>query len=194
MSSANNIVCFAASAGGLEPLMDVLSGLPADFPAPIVVVQHLAPKRPSFMAAILNRCTKLKVSQAVEGDVLEPGHVYLAPPNKHLLINADGRLGLSESATVHFVRPCADVMFESIAQSFTGKTVAVVLSGSGKDGADGVRAIKEKGGQIIVQDELSSKYSGMPHAAIETGDVDYILPAAKIAEKLISLMKSDELV
>jgi two-component system chemotaxis response regulator CheB len=191
-NAAFDVVALAASAGGLKALSHVLSALPPDFPAAVVVVQHLDPRHRSLMADILSRRTPLKVKQAEEGDVLNPATIYIAPPNRHLLVNPDGTLSLSQSELVHFVRPSADLLFESVAASYKDRTIAVVLTGTGSDGAMGVQGIKKMGGTVIVQDEKTSEFFGMPAAAIQTGNADFILPLDEIASALVTLvMKGD---
>ncbi|MDB9476386.1 chemotaxis protein CheB [Dolichospermum circinale] len=186
-----DIVAVAASAGGLTALIEVLTDLPTDFKAAIVIVQHLDPRHPSLMAEILSRRTVLKVIQAKEGDKLTPGTVYIAPPNNHLLINGDGKVSLSQSEMVHFLRPSADLLFESVAASYQERAIAVVLSGTGTDGAMGVEAIKKTGGTVIVEDPKTAEFPGMPAAAIKTGNVDFILPLAEISLALRTLIMSD---
>jgi two-component system chemotaxis response regulator CheB len=186
--AAFEIVALAASAGGLAALSKVLSALPADFPAGVVVVQHLDPRHRSLMAEIINRRTSLPVKQAAEGDQLTPGHVYIAPPDHHLLVNSDSSFSLTRTELVHFVRPSADLLFESVAASYKQRAIAVVLTGSGRDGAMGIRAIKKMGGTVIVQNEKTSEFFGMPGAAIQTGDADFILPLEEIAPALIRLV------
>ncbi len=171
-------------------LIEVLSNLPINFRVPIVVVQHLDPRHPSLMAEILSRRTPLKVIQAKQGDKLIPGVVYIAPPNNHLLVNSDGTASLSQSEMVHFLRPSADLLFESVAASYKERTIAVVLTGTGSDGAMGVEAIKKMGGTVIVQDDKSAEFAGMPSSAIKTGDVDFVLPLAEISSALITLVMS----
>ena len=120
------------------------------------------------------------------------GRVFIAPPNRHLLVNSDATISLSQSELVHFVRPSADLLFESVAASYKDRAIAVVLTGSGSDGSMGVRAIKKMGGTVIVQDEKTSEFFGMPGAAIQTGSVDFILPLAEISPALVTLvMKGD---
>jgi two-component system, chemotaxis family, protein-glutamate methylesterase/glutaminase len=182
------VVAVATSAGGLQALSKLLSGLPAEFPAAIAIVLHLDPRRRSMMARILDRQTSLTVKEAEEGDRLRPGMVYTAPPNHHLLVNPDGRLSLSESAVVHFVRPSADTLFESLAASYQDRAIAVVLTGAGIDGSQGLRAIKKMGGTIIVQDQLTSDVFGMPAAAIATGTADFVLPLGEIPAALMTLV------
>ncbi len=183
-----DIVMFAASAGGLAALSEVLSGLPADFPVPMVVVQHLDPRHRSLMAEILHRRTKLNVVEATDGAKLEPSTVYIAPPDEHLLVTADGGLNLSHSELVHFVRPSADLLFESGAGAFPGRAIGVVLTGSGSDANMGVRAIEQTGGTVIVEDPRSAEFSGMPQAAIDTGGVDFVLKLEEIAPALAALV------
>lgn len=185
---AFDLIAFAASAGGLNALSHVLSLLPANFPAPIVIVHHLDPRHRSLIAEILSRRTKLRVQEAREGDHLRAHTVFVAPPDYHLLVNPDGTLSLSHSELVHFLRPSADLLFESVAASFKERAIAVVLSGTGADGAMGLRAIKKMGGTIIAQDEATAEFFGMPSAAIKTKMVDFILPLDQIAEALVTLV------
>src|SRR5918996_3336491 len=140
------------------------------------------------MADILSRRTPLQVKQAEEGDRLCAAMVYIAPPNRHLLVNPDGTLSLSQSELVHFVRPSADLLFESVAASFKDRAIAVVLSGTGSDGSMGVKAIKKMGGTVIVQDEKSAEFFGMPGAAMATGSVDFVLPLEEIPSALVTLV------
>src|SRR5213075_1072588 len=146
----------------------------------------------SLMADILDRRTAMQVKQAFDGEHLETGTVYVAPPDRHLLLNADGTLSLSQSELVHFVRPSADLLFESAAASFRERAIAVVLSGSGQDGAMGVKAIKKMGGTVIVQDAKNAEFTGMPEAAQATGIADFVLPLDDIAPALTQLCAAIE--
>ncbi|MEH2206476.1 MAG: chemotaxis protein CheB [Nostoc sp.] len=190
-NAAFDIVAIAASAGGLTAIVKVLSTLPAEFPAAIAIVQHLAPGHPSFMAEILSRRTNITVKQAEEGDCITPGTAYVAPPDRHLLVNGDGTLSLSQSELVHFLRPSADLLFESVAATYKDRAIAVVLTGTGSDGAMGVEAIKKMGGTVIVQDIKTAEFSGMPSAAINTGNVDFILPLDEISTTLVGLVMEE---
>jgi two-component system chemotaxis response regulator CheB len=114
--------------------------------------------------------------------------VYIAPPNHHLLVNPDGTLSLTETELVHFVRPSVDLLFESVAASYRARSIAVVLTGTGSDGAMGVEAVDKVGGTVIVQDEESSEFFGMPDAALRTGVVDFVLPLSEIAPALVTLV------
>jgi two-component system chemotaxis response regulator CheB len=191
---AFDVVAMAASAGGLNALSHVLAQLPADFPAAILVVQHLDPRHRSLMADILSRRTRLHVKQAVEGDHVQPGTVLIAPPNRHLLVNPDGTVSLSQSKLVHFVRPSADLLFESVAASYQQRAIAIVLTGTGSDGAMGIRAVKKMGGTVVVEDEKTAEFSGMPASAIQTKCVDFILPLDDISPALVTLVMKGETV
>lgn len=182
-----HVVALAASAGGLAAISQILSNLPADFPAPVLVVQHQDPHHRSWMVEILSKRTDLQVLQVRGGERLAAGTVFLAPPGHHLLVAVDGTLSLSDTARVRFVRPSADVLFGSLAESWDGGAIAVVLTGTGKDGADGVCAVKGRGGTVIVQDEASAEFFGMPNAAIQTGMANQILPLEAIAAVLMEL-------
>jgi two-component system chemotaxis response regulator CheB len=190
--AAFDIVAVAASAGGLNALTKVLSALPADFSAPIVVVQHLDPRHRSLMADILSRRAPMHIKQAEQGETLTAGTAYIAPPNRHLLVNPDGTLSLTETELVSFVRPSADLLFESVAASHGDRAIAVVLTGTGSDGSMGVKAVKKVGGTVIAQDEETSEFFGMPGAAIRTGFVDFILPLEEIPHALITLVMKGE--
>ena len=187
-----DIVAVATSAGGLTALSALLSGIPSGFPAPILVVQHLDPRHRSLMADILSRRTPLAVQEAHEGDLLQAGTVYIAPPDRHLLVTADGTVSLTQSELVHFVRPSADLLFESVAASHHERAIAIVLTGTGSDGSMGVKAIKSMEGTVIVRDEETSEFFGMPQAAIAAAPVDFVLPLQDIADALVTLVMKGE--
>jgi len=191
-NAAFDVVAIAASAGGLRALTSVLSALTPEFPASISVVQHLDTRHRSLMADILSRSSRLSIKQAEESDRIRPGAVFFAPPNQHLLVNADGTLSLSRTELVHFLRPSADLLFESVAASFKERAIAVILTGTGSDGARGLQAIKKMGGTVIAQDEGTSEFFGMPGAAIQTGQVDFVLPLNDIPAALTTLVVSGD--
>ncbi len=182
-----DVVAVAASAGGLKAISRGLEALPADFPAPIVIVQHLDRRHRSLIAEILGRLTPLRVKQAEDRELLPKGTVYIAPPDRHLLVNADNTLSLTQTELVHFVRPSADLLFESVAASHKDRAIAVVLTGTGSDGAMGVRAIGKMGGTVIVQDKNTADFFGMPGAAIQAG-CDFALPLNEIPAALVTLV------
>lgn len=184
--SSFDVVAIASSAGGYDPLIEVISGLPADFPASVIVIRHLSPDQESYLAEILSRYTPLEVKEVVDGMRLAKATIYTAKPNKHLMVNSDNTFSLASFEKVQFVRPAADVLFVTMAISCGNKAIAVVLSGAGKDGAIGTLAIKRAGGKVIVQE--SPDVSGMPEAVIRIDEVDYVLPVKKIAPQLINLV------
>jgi two-component system chemotaxis response regulator CheB len=190
-SRAFPVIAMAASVGGLNALSVILGGLPANFPAAIAIVMHLAPEHKSILAEILNSRTRLAVKQAHTGDVLSRGSVFIAPPNHHLSVVKGGRLKLSSSGAekFHFARPSAEPLFASVAKVYQKNAIAVVLTGGDGDGSFGVQIIKEHGGQVIAQDRPTSQDFSMPETSIKTGDVDFILPLNAIAPKLMELVE-----
>jgi two-component system, chemotaxis family, protein-glutamate methylesterase/glutaminase len=185
-NAPTHLVALAASAGGIGALRSVLGGLPVDYPAAVLVLLHVVPDHPSLLSQILARATALPVKQAEDGEVLAVGAVYVAPPNAHLVVDPDLHVTLAATPPVHYVRPSADVLFASLAKATGCHAIAVVLSGTGRDGALGVRALAAAGGHVIVQDEASSAFFGMPAAAIDTGAVDQVLPLAEIPKALLA--------
>jgi len=186
--AAFDIIAIAASAGGVTALTKLLGRLPADFGATVLIVQHVDPRHRSLMPQVIGRQSRLPVTHAEEGTDLEPCHVYLAPPDRHMLIKRKGTLTLTDTELVNFVRPSADLMFESVAAAYGDRAIAIVLTGTGHDGATGVTAIKKRGGTVVAQDEASSEFFGMPSSAIKTGAVDMVLPLDEIAPKLVALL------
>jgi two-component system chemotaxis response regulator CheB len=186
---ASALVVVGGSAGAIGPLQELVSGLPAAFPAAVVIVQHSDPTRASLLAPILARRSHLPVQLVGEGETLLAGHVYVIPPDRHSSVTADGRIHLSDGTRIRHVRSSANPLFESAASVFGDRVIAVVLSGTGMDATDGVQAVKHRGGAVIVQSADSAAYFGMPGAAIATGAVDYVLPVEAIADELCRLLK-----
>lgn len=183
------VVAVAASAGGITALGVLLGALPVGFPVPVLVVQHLDPRHETVIAHVLGRSTQLPVKLAEAGELARPGTIYVAPPNRHLLVGAAGLLALTDSELVHFVRPSADLLFESVAGAYGARAIACVLSGTGKDGSMGVTAVKSRGGTVIVEDPVSAEFKGMPQATADTGVVDFVLPLDEIAAVVRSLVE-----
>jgi two-component system, chemotaxis family, protein-glutamate methylesterase/glutaminase len=177
----------AASAGGVDALCALLRALPADFPAPVIVLMHLLAKQPSLLREVLGRSSTLPVEWASPGARPEAGRVYVAPPAVHSVLGDGGELELDEGPPVHYVRPSADRLLASCASAYGPATVAVILTGSGVDGASGAEAVKAAGGTVIAQDEATSAHFGMPRAAIATGVVDTVLGLDAIAPELVRL-------
>lgn len=185
-----SIVAVASSAGGIQGLSVLLGALGPDLPVPVLVVQHLDPRHRTVLAEVLGRRTDLRVKLAEAEEVALPGTVYLAPPDRHLLVGSGGVLTLTSTELVHFVRPSADLLFESVAGAYGPEAIACVITGTGRDGAMGVDAVKSRGGTVIVQDPASAEFPGMPKAAMDTGAVDFVLPLGEIAAVVRGLVEA----
>jgi two-component system, chemotaxis family, protein-glutamate methylesterase/glutaminase len=133
----------------------------------------------------------MPVQLAAEGDLTKPGMIYIAPPDHHLLVTAEGTLTLSSSELVHFVRPSADLLFESVAASYGPAAIACVLTGTGSDGAMGATAVKSRGGTLIAEDPEVAEFKGMPSAVIAAAAVDFVLPLDEIAPVIRSLVEAN---
>jgi two-component system chemotaxis response regulator CheB len=181
-------VAIGASAGGVEALSTLLAGLPPDLPAAIFVVMHLSPESESVLPRILGRCTGLVVRPAANDQPIEPGHVYVAPPDAHVLVR-DHRVELSGAPRQNGFRPALDPLFRTVAVAYRRYAIGVVLSGSGDDGSAGLRIIHQCGGITIVQDPRNALFSAMPANALEATKVDYCRPLGEIAPLLDRLCR-----
>jgi two-component system, chemotaxis family, protein-glutamate methylesterase/glutaminase len=181
---AYGLVAIIGSAGGHRAMIEILSALPEDFPLPIAVVLHLDPTKPSHWAEILRRVVRLHVRSAQDGEALEPGTIYVAVPDWHLGVGPGGTVALSRGPPRHYVRPSGDSLFETAAEVYGPRLIAVVLSGGGSDGAEGVISVKDHGGLVIVEDAATALHDGMPLSALATGRVDVVLPLREIAAAL----------
>jgi two-component system chemotaxis response regulator CheB len=182
-----DIVVLAGSAGGLDALIAVLSSFPSDFPIPVAVVLHRSSQGPELLADVLSSHTTLRVTQAKAGELLRPGTVYLAPSDLHLSVTPAHTFALTGGGRQSYVLSSADPLFLSVARVYAERVVAVVLSGSGHDGAEGARAVGRAGGRVLVQDEATAPAFGMPASAIATGEVDAVLPLGAIGPALLQL-------
>ena len=186
-------VVLASSTGGPRALSRFHSLLPADFPAPVIIVQHNSPGFDESFAQWLGTFTSLKVKIADDGESPEPGVVYISKTGMHLELRGEAgqnlRLRYSDGESENNQKPAADVLFRSAAESLGQSVISVVLTGMGSDGAAGTAKIREMGGITMAQDEESSLIYGMPKAAAETGCVDMILPLERIPEALVRLTK-----
>ena len=182
------LVVVGASLGGPRALATLLRGLPPDFPVPVAVVQHIADGFTEGLASWLGTESRLDVREAVDGAPLLPGRVLLAPTGRHLLV-ADGVARLSDAPPVDTFKPSVTPLFVSAARVYGARACGVLLTGMGRDGAEGLRAIKDAGGPTIAQDEATSAVFGMPRAAIELGAVDRVLPLDDIPRVLVELVR-----
>lgn len=186
-----DIVAIGASAGGLRALMAILPEFPSDLAASVFIVQHLDPRYPSQMTEILRRHTEMPVKEAEDGEAITKPMIYVALPDRHMLVDQN-HIHLTKTELVHFVRPSVDLLFESVAATYGERAIGVILTGSGRDGALGIGAIKERGGLTIVQDPKTADTTGMPNAAVATGAADFVLPLEEIADKILQLIVLEE--
>jgi len=180
-------VVVGVSAGGLEVLKALLASIPASFPLAMVIVQHLHPLQDKFLIEYLDERCAIPVREADEKEPVEPSNIYFAPPNYHLLIEADKTFSLSIDAKVNYSRPSIDVLFESAAEAYGSSLIGVVLTGASADGAAGLRRIKESGGLAIVQDPKTAEFPIMPRAALESTEVDYVLSIEEMGRFLAGI-------
>ncbi len=185
--AAYDLVVIAASRGGVDAIARVIQALPCDLPCAVVVLLHISHPS-SYFRDVLQRSTRLAVRWAGEGDGLRPGHVLVAPPDRHLMIRSDRTCHVGNFERVNYVRPSADILFETAARVYGNRVLGVILTGDGRDGAIGARAVKNAGGRILAQDRQSCESFDMPRAAVETGAVDFMLPLSQIPAAIHSLV------
>jgi two-component system chemotaxis response regulator CheB len=177
-------IVIGASAGGIKALQKLLSSLYPDFQLPIIIVQHLHAFSENFIVEYLDEHTDLKIKEAEEKEIIEPGTVYIAPPNYHLLIENDRSFSLSTDEKVNHARPSIDVLFETAADTYDSHLIGVILTGANSDGSHGLNVIHQKGGLTIVQDPHTAAVDSMPKAAIALTRVDYVQPLWEIGPLL----------
>jgi two-component system, chemotaxis family, protein-glutamate methylesterase/glutaminase len=181
---APEAIVIGASAGALEVLSNLLPALPSDYRLPILIVVHLPPDKTSLFAELMRARCAIRVREAEDKEPIEPGVVYFAPPDYHLLVEQDKRLSLSDDEPVLFSRPSIDVLFESAADAYGGGLIGVVLTGANSDGANGLKAVVEAGGLAVVQNPWSAHAVVMPEAAIAACPEARVLPVKEIAAYL----------
>jgi two-component system chemotaxis response regulator CheB len=186
-------VAIGVSTGGVQALKKLLGRLPAHFPLPVLIVQHISPEAGNGMAKLLDGVCRLRVKEADEQDLILPGTVYLAPPNYHLLTEHGGMLSLSADRPVSFARPSVDVLFESAATVFGPGLIAIVLTGANYDGSQGARVVKQRGGTVVVQHPDDAEARQMPEAALAATKADHVVPLADMAALLVRLATGREL-
>lgn len=181
------LVVIGVSTGGLEALSALLGELPADFPLPLLIVQHLGAESGDALARLLDQRSRVHVKEADDGESVRPGTAYLAPPNYHLLIERSGQLALSVDPPVSYARPSVDVLFESAADGFGPGVIGVVLTGANSDGSLGLKTIKARGGLAIVQQPDDATSPEMPRAALGEVPADHVVRLAELAGLLTRL-------
>lgn len=180
-------IVIGCSAGGVAALEAILPAFKPGFGLPVLVVQHLHPGDGGSLPSHLGRVTGLPVAEPGDKEVIEPGRVYTAPANYHMLVERDGTIGLSVDERVNWSRPSIDVLFESAALAWGAGAIAALLSGANADGVRGLRAIRDAGGLTFAQDPAEAGYPAMPQAAIAAGAAGEILKAAEIGSFLAGL-------
>jgi len=181
-----NIVVVGASAGAFDAIKQLVAGLPADFSAAVLLVRHMAPEGPGLLPEILSAAGPLPAIQAVDGDALRPGYIYVASPDRHLLVEREC-VRVTRGPKENRFRPSVDALFRSAAYAFGPRAIGVVLSGYLDDGAAGLWAVKDRGGIAIVQDPAEARYPSMPKHALEAVAVDYVVEIRAMIDLLVSL-------
>jgi two-component system, chemotaxis family, protein-glutamate methylesterase/glutaminase len=186
--SSEPIIAIGASAGGVEALSELVAGLPSDFGAPIVIVLHIPAEPPSLLPRILARRSKLPVVTAEEGMRAEPGRIYVAPPDRHVLVEKDGTLRTPRGPRENSHRPAVDPLFRSAALAYGSRAIGVVLTGTRDDGTSGLNAIKQCGGTAIVQDPADAAFPSMPKSALDHVKVDHAVPLRELPQLLVRVL------
>ncbi|MDD4156445.1 MAG: chemotaxis response regulator protein-glutamate methylesterase [Candidatus Cloacimonetes bacterium] len=192
IKTTNKIIAIGASTGGTEALKEIITNLPLNIPG-LVVVQHMPPGFTLAFAERLNLLSKIEVKEAKDGDAVLPGSCLIAPGDYHLLLRRIGAryiVKLKKGPQVWHQRPAVDVLFKSVSEYAGENAIGVILTGMGKDGAEGMRLMKNKGSINIAQDEETCVVYGMPKAAVDTGAVDYIVPINNIANEIIEIVNN----
>jgi two-component system chemotaxis response regulator CheB len=182
------LVAIAASTGGPGILAEILSRLPANFPAPILIVQHITPGFGVGLADWLNQQTPLQVRLARHADEPKAGQVLIAPDGVHMVVNSMGLIALTDAPPLHSLRPAADYLLHSVARIYGSTAIGIVLTGMGSDGAEGLQAMYRAGARTIAQDKETCIVFGMPAVAIELGAAEQVLPAKRIAAAIMELI------
>lgn len=191
MASRFRAVAIGVSFGGVQALKLLLGRLPADFPLPLLIVQHLSPEAGDGLAELLDELCAIRVKEADEQERIAPGTAYLAPPNYHLLVERDGSLSLAADARVSYARPSVDVLFESAAAAFGSTLIGVILTGANGDGSSGLRTVKQMGGLAIVQDPEDAPAQQMPLAALAATRADHVVPLEAMTALLCRLVAGE---
>lgn len=186
---AVDAIVIGGSAGSIGALLEILPSFPAAFP-PVLVVVHVLPSSPSLLPQVFEPVCKMHVCEPREGEAIEPGVIYFAPADRHLLVDPHRRCSLSIAAPVHYSRPAIDMLFETASRAYGAGVVGVILTGASRDGANGLAAIRAAGGRAIAQDPASADVSVMPAAAVAAVPDARVVPLGAMSRELLSLVRS----
>jgi two-component system chemotaxis response regulator CheB len=190
LGSAEKIVVIGSSTGGPRALNTVVPELPADLPAPVVIIQHMPAGFTRSLAERLDSSSQLMVKEGEPGDRLEIGKVLMAPGGFHMVLDNNGQFTLNQNPTVHGVRPAVDVTLISIAQQYGKRIVGVILTGMGNDGTNGAAIVNSSGGWVIAEAEESCVVWGMPRSVTEAGYANEVVPLNRVAEAIVRAVRS----
>jgi two-component system, chemotaxis family, protein-glutamate methylesterase/glutaminase len=189
--NSENIIVVGASAGGFEAIKTLVKGLPKDLPASVFIVWHMSPDVRGILPQVLNRFEMLPAAHAFDGEEIADGRIYVAPPDRHLVLEG-GRMRVTRGPKENRFRPAVDPLFRSAAQSYGPNVIGIILSGALDDGSSGLWTVKQKGGIAVVQDPVDAEVPSMPENAIRGVAVDHILPIADIPHLLVKLVHDKE--
>jgi two-component system chemotaxis response regulator CheB len=187
------VLAIGASTGGPRALAEIFTGLPADFPVPILIVQHMPPMFTKLLADRLTAQSPIRVQEGASGCLLQPGEAWIAPGDHHMIVLRDGlhyRLLVHQDPPENSCRPAVDVLLRAVAQSFGADSLTVILTGMGQDGLRGCESLRAAGGQVLAQDEATSVVWGMPGYVAQAGLADRVLPLAMIADEIIKRVRA----
>ena len=178
-------IVIGTSAGGLHAVSAILDEFPADYPIPVIIVQHRSKDQRELLEEVLQSKCKIRIKQADEKEKIESGCVYIAPPDYHLLVESDETFSLSADEPVRFSRPSIDVLFETAAAVFKNALIGIILTGASNDGSSGIVAIKKNGGLTIAQNPAEAQFPFMPKSSIETKEINYVWTLSDIRNFLL---------
>ena len=178
-------IVIGTSAGGLHAVSAILDEFPADYPIPVIIVQHRSKDQRDLLEEVLQSKCKIRIKQADEKEKIESGCVYIAPPDYHLLVESDETFSLSADEPVRFSRPSIDVLFETAAAVFKNALIGIILTGASNDGSSGIVAIKKNGGLTIAQNPAEAQFPFMPKSSIETKEINYVWTLSDIRNFLL---------
>ena len=184
------LVCVIASAGGIKALPILLQHLPLPMDAAVIVVQHLDAQHKSRLVEILTMHTSSEVCIIKDGDAIRQGTIHVALPGQHVLVDEHNRMHLTDTEKIQHVRPSGNLLLSSAAQHFQGQVIGIVLTGRMRDGSEGVQAVHDAGGIVLVQDPESAQFRSMPDSAIATGVADYVLSLEEIGHQVATILEA----